>query len=81
MRTKLIILTSIAMALVVMVFPTNKFNLKQYVNTTASIHSEYTHPKLPRNNTITSLTAGQEMTNTLISMTTTRTNTQSITTN
>lgn len=56
-------------------------NLKRYGNTTANIHWEYTHPKLPRNNTITSLTAGQEMTNTLISMTTTRTNTQSITKN
>jgi hypothetical protein len=69
------------MALVVMVFPTNKFNLKQYGNTTASIHWEYTHPKLLRNNMITSLTTGQEMTNIHISMTTTRTNTQSITTN
>ena len=38
-------------------------------------------PNIWRNNTITSLTAGQEMTNTLISMTTTRTNTQSITKN
>lgn len=69
------------MALVVMAFPTNKFNLKQYGNTTASIHWEYTHPRQPRTNMITSLIAGQEMTNTNISMTTTRTNTQNIITN
>lgn len=69
------------MALVVMAFPTKNSNLKQYGNTTASIHWEYTHPKLPRNNTITSLIAGQEMTNTNISMTTTRTDTQNIITN
>lgn len=54
---------------------------KKYPGIAARIHWEYIHPKLPRNNTITSLTAGQEMTNTLISMTTTRTNTQSITKN
>lgn len=42
---------------------------------------EYIHPKLPRTNMITSLIAGQEMTNTNISMTTTRKNTQSITKN
>lgn len=69
------------MALVVMAFPTNKFNLKQYGNTTASIHCIYTHPKQPRTNTITSSTAGQEMTSINIFMTTTRTNTQSIITN
>lgn len=81
MRTKLIILSSIAMALVVMAFPTNKFNLKQYGNTTANIHCTYIHHRQPRNNMITSLIAGQEMTNTNISMTTTRTNTQNITNN
>ena len=37
--------------------------------------------RIPRTNMITSLIAGQEMTNTNISMTTTRTNTQSTTTN
>lgn len=47
----------------------------------ASIIAQNPYHRLPRNNTITSLTAGQEMTNTLISMTTTRTNTQSITKN
>lgn len=65
------------MALVVMVFPTNKFQPKtvweHYCKYTLGIHPSQ------GNNTITSLTAGQEMTNTLISMTTTRTNTQSIT--
>lgn len=60
---------------------TLNFNLKQYGNTTASIHWEYTHPRQPRTNMITSLIAGQEMTNTNISMTTTRTNTQNIITN
>lgn len=70
------------MALVVMAFPTNKFQPKNGMGTLLQvIHWEYIHPKLPRNNTITSLTAGQEMTNTLISMTTTRTNTQNIITN
>lgn len=52
-----------------------------YGNTTASIHWEYTHHRQPRTNMITSLIAGQEMTNTNISMTTTRKNTQSITKN
>lgn len=55
--------------------------LEQYGNTTASIHWEYTPPRQPRTNMITSLIAGQEMTNTNISMTTTRKNTQSITKN
>lgn len=66
-----------------LIFPRVKLNpnLKRYGNTTANIHWEYTHPKLQRNNMITSLIAGQEMTNTNISMTTTRTNTQSITKN
>lgn len=40
-----------------------------------------THHRQPRTNMITSLIAGQEMTNTNISMTTTRKNTQSITKN
>jgi hypothetical protein len=56
-------------------------NLKQYGNTTASIHCTYTHHRQPRTNMITSLIAGQEMTNTDISMTTTRTNIQSTITN
>lgn len=56
-------------------------NLKQYGNTTANIHCIYTHHRQPRTNMITSLIAGQEMTNTNISMTTTRTNTQNIITN
>lgn len=60
---------------------TLKSNLKQYGNTTANIHWEYTHPRQPRTNMITSLIAGQEMMNTNISMTTTRKNTQSITKN
>ena len=47
----------------------------------ADDQTTFNNHRLPRNNTITSLTAGQEMTNTLISMTTTRTNTQSITKN
>jgi uncharacterized protein VirK/YbjX len=54
---------------------------KKYPGIAARIHWEYTHPKLPRNNMITSLIAGQEMTNIPISMTTTRTNTQNIITN
>lgn len=54
---------------------------KKYPGITASIHWEYTHPRQPRTNMITSLIAGQEMTNTNISMTTTRTNTQNIITN
>jgi hypothetical protein len=70
------------MALVVMAFPTNKnSNLKRYGNTTASIHCTYIHHRQPRTNMITSLIAGQAMTNTNISMTTTRKNTQSITKN
>ena len=56
-------------------------NLKQYGNTTANIHCIYTHHRQPRTNMITSLIAGQEMTNINIFMTTTRTNTQNITTN
>ena len=45
------------------------------------IHCIYTHHRQPRTNMITSLIAGQEMTNINIFMTTTRTNTQSITKN
>ena len=56
-------------------------NLKQYGNTTANIHCIYTHHRQPRTNMITSLIAGQEMMNINIFMTTTRTNTQNITTN
>lgn len=81
MRTKLIILTSIAMALVVMAFPTNKFQPKNGMGTLLQVYIAHTPHRLPRNNTITSLTAGQAMTNTNISMTTTRKNTQSITKN
>jgi hypothetical protein len=47
----------------------------------ASIIAQNPYHRQPRNNTITSLIAGQEMTNTNISMTTTRTNIQSTTTN
>lgn len=54
---------------------------KKYPGIAARIHWEYTHPRQPRTNMITSLIAGQEMTNIPISMTTTRTNTQNIITN
>ena len=47
----------------------------------ASIIAQNPYHRQPRTNMITSLIAGQEMTNTNISMTITRTNTQSITTN
>ena len=53
MRTKLIILTSIAMALVVMAFPTNKFQPKtvweHYCKYTLHIHpSQATEEQIPR---------------------------------
>lgn len=54
---------------------------KKYPGIAASIHCTYIHHRQPRTNMITSLIAGQEMTNTNISMTTTRKNTQSITKN
>lgn len=47
----------------------------------ASIIAQNPYHRQPRTNMITSLIAGQEMTNTNISMTTTRTNTQNIITN
>jgi hypothetical protein len=63
-----------------MAFPTNKFQPK----TVWEHYCKYTlgiHPSQATEDHYTSLIAGQEMTNILISMTTTRTNTQNIITN
>ena len=70
------------MALVVMAFPTNKFQPKtvweHYCKYTLGIHpSQATEEQYDYFLDC----SGQEMTNILISMTTTRTNTQSITKN
>lgn len=54
---------------------------KKYPGIAARIRRSFAYHRQPRTNMITSLIAGQEMTNTNISMTTTRKNTQSITKN
>lgn len=81
-RIKLILIALIATMVAIMLFPTkNNFQPKRYGNIIANTLCIYTHHKQQRINMNTSLTAGLEMTNTLIFMTTTRINTPNITKN